>query len=48
MCLLPFILVFAYEPFSFFEKEKEKENVLWHICSNAKSPPKIPIRSNFN
>jgi hypothetical protein len=21
-------------------KEKEKENVLWHICANTKSPPK--------
>jgi hypothetical protein len=25
-------------PFSL--REKEKENVLWHICANAKSAPK--------
>jgi hypothetical protein len=41
VCFLPLSLVYQCEPFSIlFQTKKEKENVLWYICANAKFPPK--------
>ncbi len=45
--LLLWYILMSLSPL-FLRQKEEGKKVLWHMCANAKSPPKIHIRSSYN